>query len=72
MHNLLSCEKDVLCVDCKDEDCLLSGKTMSDCPKYDCDNKPLYDCEHCDFIKQYQKNFRENQINTGGNRDESK
>ena len=72
MLRLSDCKKDGLCVDCKDEECLLSGKIMSDCSKYDCDNKRLYDCEHCDFIKQYQKNFRENQMNTGGNKNENK
>ena len=59
---LRDCNKGaILCVDCKDEECMLSGKAMSDCPKYDCDNEPLYDCDNCDFIKQYQKKVREDQ-----------
>ena len=58
MSSLRKCSKEILCVDCKDEECLLSGKAMSDCPKYDCDNDVLYDCDNCTFIKQYQKDYR--------------
>ena len=61
MSRLLDCKRDNLCVDCDKEDCLHHGKIMPDCPKYDCDNEPLYDCENCEFIKQYQQDYREKQ-----------
>lgn len=63
-HLLCECGNKVLCVDCTDEKCFFSGKTMSDCPRYGCNNKPMYDCEHCETVKQYQKNFREKQKST--------
>jgi hypothetical protein len=31
---------------------------MADCPKYGCDNNKQDDCEHCEFIKQYQTEMR--------------
>ena len=66
MANLLkTCRKDILCFDCDDEECMLSGKAMHDCPKYECDNDILYDCNNCDFIKEHQRKFRERQKGEG-------
>ena len=58
MLKIKNCEEDILCVDCKNEECLHHGKAMADCPKYDCDNEPMYDCEHCEFMKKYQEDCR--------------
>jgi hypothetical protein len=53
------CYRKNLCVDCDNTECLHCGDTMADCPKYGCDNNKQDDCEHCDFIKQYQTEMRE-------------
>lgn len=58
MLKIKDCEENNLCVDCKNEKCALHGKAMSDCPKYDCDNDPLYDCENCASLKVHQKERR--------------
>ena len=58
MLTLNECTKNILCVDCTEESCLQHGKNMADCPKYHCDNKQIHDCEHCDFIKEYQEGYR--------------
>lgn len=64
MCQIQECTKDNLCVDCDNDKCWLAGKILSDCPKYHCDKpkEPIdqtEDCEHCAFIKQYQKDMRE-------------
>lgn len=59
MVKLNACKKNNLCVDCKDKKCLGAGKIESDCPKYYCDNPNGHDCAKCEFIKQYQKDMRE-------------
>ena len=51
------CKRNNLCVDCDNKKCLHAGDIMADCPKYRCD-APNHDCENCEFIKQYQKDFR--------------
>lgn len=53
------CTRQNLCVDCDYTKCWHQGKIISDCPKYKCDNIILEDCEHCAFIKQFQKDMRE-------------
>lgn len=61
MVSMSECKRDNLCVDCDDDKCWFAGKILSDCPKYHCDmpKDHIEDCEHCDFIKQYQKDSRE-------------
>lgn len=58
MLKIKDCEENNLCVDCKNEECLLHGKAMSDCPKYDCDNKKMYDCDNCASLKAHQEQGR--------------
>lgn len=58
MVELKECTRTNLCVDCDNTECLHKGKIMSDCPKYYCDNYKLHDCEHCDFIKSYIKEYK--------------
>lgn len=55
---LADCKENKLCVDCDKDSCGWHGKAMSDCPKYDCDNEKMYDCDKCDFMKEYQEMIR--------------
>lgn len=55
---LKRCNRDNLCVDCDNEKCVHHGRIIADCPQYDCANEPLYDCEHCDFIKKWLREYR--------------
>ena len=59
MVELGECKKNNLCVDCKNKKCLGAGDIESDCPKYHCDNPNGHDCAKCEFMKQYQKDMRE-------------
>lgn len=52
------CDRDNLCVDCDDELCWKHGDIGADCPKWKCDNCQPYDCEHCNFIKDYIEEYR--------------
>lgn len=46
------CHRVNWCVDCDDNKCLHHGKIGADCPKWECDNENILDCENCDFIKE--------------------
>jgi hypothetical protein len=61
MVSMSECKRDNLCVDCDDNKCWFAGKILSDCPKYHCDRPKdsIEDCEHCAFIKEFQKSQRE-------------
>lgn len=55
MLEMRTCDKQCLCVDCDNKECLHAGKAMADCPKYHCDNSNGIDeCDNCDFLKQFQ------------------
>lgn len=51
------CDRNILCVDCDDRDCMFAGCIEADCPKWVCDN-PTLDCETCEFLKEYVKEIR--------------
>ena len=53
------CKEENFCKDCKNKECLHSGKIMADCPLYDCKNDKIHDCEHCEFIQKYYASFKE-------------
>lgn len=52
------CNRNTLCLDCDNPDCLRAGDIEQDCPKYSCDNAVKYDCENCEFMKKYQEHMR--------------
>ena len=52
------CEKSNLCAECDDE-CWHSGKMISDCPKYRCDNKIAYDCRGCEFLEELYRDYKD-------------
>lgn len=58
MLKISECHSNNLCVDCDNEECLHCGDISADCPKYHCDNDIMLDCNHCEFIKNYQKEYR--------------
>lgn len=58
MVTIRECERDNLCVDCDNLECLGAGDVGADCPKYHCDNDVVLDCENCTFIREYQQAMR--------------
>ncbi len=60
-YAIKTCENENLCVDCKDKECIFAGKIESDCPIYQCNHR--CECEDCDFIKQFQKEMRNEESN---------
>lgn len=54
-----TCKRKNLCFDCDDEACYNRGQAMADCTQRDCYTTPRFDCDHCDYIKQYQVKMRE-------------
>ena len=58
MVTLRECKRDNLCVDCDDPECLRAGDIGADCPKWECDNRTILDCENCYFIRAYQHAMR--------------
>ena len=52
------CKRKNLCADCNRSNCILAGDIRADCPKDRCDNAVFEDCEHCNFIKDYQQYMR--------------
>lgn len=52
------CKENKLCKDCIKIKCLHANDNGADCPKWTCDNKKPMDCDHCSFIKEYQKDMR--------------
>ena len=58
MIKISECHSNKLCVDCDNEECLHCGDISADCPKYHCDNDIMLDCNHCEFIRNYQKEYR--------------
>lgn len=56
MLKMSECKRNNLCIDCDNTQCMLAGKIISDCPKYNCDNNNQ--CETCNFIKEFQKEER--------------
>lgn len=56
------CNRKNLCVDCDDKECIRAGVAESDCIKHHCDNAIPLDCNHCDFMRRYQKEVREQHI----------
>lgn len=64
MLQIDECERENLCVDCNNNECLHAGQIIADCPKYHCDNpKGIHECEKCDFIKEYQNAMRNKTTN---------
>ena len=61
MIKLIECTRYNLCVDCDNLACHHCGDIGADCPKYQCDNDIINDCENCEFIKQYQQAIRNNE-----------
>ena len=53
------CKRKNLCFDCDDEKCYNRGQAMADCVQRDCVHTPRFDCENCDYIKNYRKEMRE-------------
>ena len=58
MIGMNECNRDGLCVDCDNTECLHHGDIGADCPKWRCENGG--DCEHCEWIKAYIKLMRGN------------
>ena len=57
MLKFKECERDNLCVDCDDPDCLHAGDIGADCPKWVCDMPN--ECEQCLWIREYVAKVRE-------------
>jgi len=51
MIEFSECKRKNLCVDCDNAKCLNHGRIMADCPKYECDNEDLYECEKEDDLE---------------------
>ncbi len=58
MLKISECHSNNLCIDCDNWECSHCGDIAADCPKYSCDNDIKLDCNHCEFIKDFQKEYR--------------
>lgn len=56
MINTSLCERDNLCVDCDDKECIHAGNIEADCPLYHCNND--HHCDSCELMMQFQKEAR--------------
>lgn len=59
MVTITECTRTNFCADCDDPHCIHAGDVEADCPKWECDNDPIIDCERCEFLKEYKKEVTE-------------
>ena len=53
--DIRKCDRNNMCYECDNTDCMNCGQKSSDCPKMECDNpNGLFNCDDCSFFSEYE------------------
>ncbi len=54
------CNRDILCADCDDKNCLHAGELIADCPLWYCNrqDEQFEDCKTCELMRDIRAEYR--------------